>query len=374
MAVSPAETGNTPGSFPTNYNLILERVNAVDAAAYGKTRNFIDGSVTRLSPYISRGVISTCMVMKHIQAQGYPWYKIEKFIQELAWRDYWQQIWIVKGDQINHDLKREQTDVEHHQIPRSLLDATTGIKAIDRSIRQYYNDGYLHNHIRMYIASIACNVGKSHWKTPARWMFYHLIDGDWASNALSWQWVAGSNASKKYIANQANINRYCSTKQRGTFMDVSYDILSSMPVPTELREHTALELTTDLPKTEPLGINPNLPLHIYNYYNLDPEWRAAEQSNRVLLLEPTLFQAYPISSNAMRFMLALAENINGIQIYVGEFDQLIKDTGIKTVYYKEHPLNNHYTGTEDARDWMFPVKGYFPSFFGFWKRCKQHLP
>ena len=373
MALFSTDTGHSSDVFPTDYNQILQRLDAVDPVAYSRTRNFLDGSVTRLSPYISRGVISTHLVMKHLQMQKYPWYKIEKLLQELAWRDYWQQIWIAKGDQINYDLKHKQADVEHHQIPQSIVDAATGIRAIDHSIQRYYNDGYLHNHIRMYIASITCNVGKSHWKTPARWMYYHLIDADWASNALSWQWVAGSNASKKYIANQANINRYCLTRQRGTFLDMSYDVLPTMSVPNVLLDLTTPDLQTSLPNTEPLDINPSLPLLIYNYYNLDPNWRATEEYNRVLLLEPSHFETYPISSNAMNFMLSLANNVPKIQIFAGEFSELIKATAISLVYFKEHPLNNHYKGIEDQRDWMFPVKGYFPSFFGFWKRCKQNL-
>ena len=54
----------------------------------------------------------------------------------------------------------------------------------------------------MYIASIICNTAKCHWKIPAKWFYYHLKDGDWGSNALSWQWVCGTNSGKKYYANQ----------------------------------------------------------------------------------------------------------------------------------------------------------------------------
>jgi deoxyribodipyrimidine photo-lyase len=69
----------------------------------------------------------------------------------------------------------------------------------------------------MYIASLACNVAQSQWRIPAKWMYYHLLDADWASNALSWQWVAGTNSNKKYFANQNNINKYCFTKANEYF-------------------------------------------------------------------------------------------------------------------------------------------------------------
>mgnify|MGYP000380202181 CR=1 FL=1 len=128
-----------------------------------------------------------------------------------------------KENEINFDLKNKQLKVSNTAISKSILEANTGIKAIDTAITSFYNNGYLHNHLRMYIASLACNVAQSHWNFPAKWMYYHLLDADWASNALSWQWVAGTNSNKKYIANQDNINKYCHTKQSNTFLDISYD-------------------------------------------------------------------------------------------------------------------------------------------------------
>ena len=226
--------------FTTDYQQIIAQLDQVDPVAYGKTRNFVDGAVTRLSPYISRGVISTKMVMNHVLSLGHEPSKIEKFLQELAWRDYWQQIWIAKGDAINEDLKHPQSNVDNEQLSVNLQKGATRIDAIDQSIQELYRHGYLHNHVRMYIAAIACNMAKSHWKIPAQWMYYHLIDGDWASNALSWQWVSGANSNKKYVANQENINRYCHTDQKGTFLDCPYADFEHMSIPALLQD-------TDLP-------------------------------------------------------------------------------------------------------------------------------
>ena len=52
--------------FPTTYNEITQRINAIDPVKYGNTRNFVDGAVTYLSPYISRGVITTQYVFSEI--------------------------------------------------------------------------------------------------------------------------------------------------------------------------------------------------------------------------------------------------------------------------------------------------------------------
>lgn len=361
--------------FSTDLDYILAAVDAVDPIRYGPTRNYVDGAVSKLSPYISRGVISTKFVFKRMLERGFEPKSIEKFIQELAWRDYWQQVWIAKGEEINQDLRQPQEDVENEQMPKALIEANTGIEAIDQAIIEFYSTGYLHNHLRMYIAAIACNMGKSHWKIPAQWMYYHLLDGDWASNALSWQWVAGSNSNKKYVANQENINKYCYSQQKGTFLDVPYEAFTSFEIPDELKTLCQPSLSLEFPKSdENLLIDKALPTLIYNWYNLDPRWYADISANRILLLEPKHFDAYPISAKSFDFMLNLAkDNIPGMQVFVGDFEELQKKYQSTEIHFKEHPLNRHYAGIEEPRDWMFEVKGYYRSFFAFWKKIKKQL-
>ncbi|WP_186755813.1 FAD-binding domain-containing protein [Echinicola salinicaeni] len=358
--------------FPTEYNQIIHRLDQVDPIAYGRSRNFLDGAVTHLSPYLSRGVISTKQVMEHVLGKGYEPSQITKFLQELAWRDYWQQIWITKGDAINKDLKQVQSPVQNHKMPKAIIEGNTGIEVVDRQVEEFYATGYLHNHVRMYLAAMACNMGQSHWKIPAKWMYYHLLDGDWASNALSWQWVVGSNSHKKYLANQENINRYCHSTQRGTFLDRSYEELAEMDIPERLIPTALPDLTVSLPDAKDLDLDPKKPTLIYNFYNLDPLWRKEMDANRILLLEPSHFDQYPVAPKTIDFILKLAENIEGLQVMVGEFLELETKYSLEKIFYKEHPLNRHYTGTEDIRDWMFSVKGYYPSFFAFWKKCQKH--
>lgn len=359
--------------FPTDYNSILEQLDQFDPLPYAKTRNYGDGGVSKLSPYISRGVISTQQVFEQLKAKNYSFSSIEKFVQELAWRDYWQQVWISKGDAINEDLRHTQADVLHKEIPEALVQAKTGIEVVDQAISQLEGTGYMHNHMRMYVATIACNQGKSHWLTPARWMFYHLLDADWASNALSWQWVAGSNANKKYIANQENINKYFHSNQQGTFLDNTYEEIATMSCPDILKETISPELKVHLPQSEEIQIDPQLPTCIYNEYNLDPQWRQDEQVNRVLLFEPSRFEQYPMSPQTIEFIINLSKNINGIQVYVGSFNSLVESYKLDEIIYKEHPLNQHYQGIVDGRDWLSSVTGYYPSFFKFWNKCKKEI-
>jgi deoxyribodipyrimidine photo-lyase len=353
---------------------ITARTEGIKPLNYVRNRNFIDGDITYLSPYISRGVISTKIVMSSLIKRGYQLNQIEKLVQELAWRDYFQQNWIALKESINEDIKQQQKPVNNHFIPTAIVDATTGIKAIDEQIKEFYKTGYLHNHLRMYIASVTSNIANSHWKTPAKWMYYHLLDGDWGSNAASWQWVAGTNSNKKYIANQENINKYCYSSQKDSFLDISYEELAKLKTPVNLEKTTNPQLETPLPKTKELVINQSIPTLLYTYYNLDPNWHKAEKVNRILILEPSVFKEYPVSQKCIDFMLDLSSNIKEIQVYIGEFNELYENIRHQKVFYKEHPLNSHFSGIQEDRDWMFSIKGYHGSFFSFWKKCKKEWP
>lgn len=365
-------------NFPTEYEKVLERVNTIDPIKYARTRNFINGQITYLSPYISRGVISTKEVMEKIIEKQYPYPAIEKIIQELAWREFFQRVWQSKGLQIWDDLKQDQQEVVHHQMITSIQKANTGIESIDFAINGLYEKGYMHNHSRMYLASITCNIGKAHWIESSRWMYYHLLDGDIASNNCSWQWLAGAFSSKKYYCNQENVNKYTFSKQQNTFLDKPYEQLVDMPIPDALQETTVLDLTTNLPKSNTPNIDTELPTLIYNSYNLDPIWRKLEKVNRVLLLEPSHFNQYPVSDKVIEFIIDLSKNIEGIQVYTGEIadiENLYKTNNTwenQKIISKEHPAFAYYPGIKDQRDWMFPeVNGFYPSFFGFWKKAER---
>jgi deoxyribodipyrimidine photo-lyase len=359
---------------PTRYEELLGMLDEIDPIRYASSRNYTDGAVTRLSPYISRGLFSTRQIAKSILNKKYRWQQVECLIKELAWRDYFQQVWRVLKNDINHDIKQTQQNVKHHDLPKVILEANTGITSIDTHIQSLYEHGYMHNHVRMYVASICCNIAQSHWLTPAQWMYYHLLDADWGSNALSWQWVSGSFSSKKYYANQENINRFTRSNQYQTFLDTDYEALEKMSVPLSLQHTTIFEARTPLPETPLPLFNPELPVYLYTFYNLDPLWDSQVKANRVLILEPSMFEQYPVKKESIDFMLSLSRNIVDIQVYTGEFAHLSAAFPQYTFHFKEHPLSAHFYGVEHSREWMFEeVKGYYPSFSAYWKKCQTHL-
>ncbi len=360
--------------FPLTYPAILDMVEKIQPGKYAQTRNYTNGAVSQLSPYISRGVISTKQVLDSILSRGYSIYESEKFIQQLAWREYYQRTWQHYEDYIFDDIKINYSGVQNRKISQNILAAKTGINVIDQAINEMIGKGYIHNHLRMYIASIISNIARSYWKLPSEWMYYHLLDGDLANNTLSWQWIAGSFSSKQYYCNQENINKYANSSQQNTFLDKSYEELTTSEIPHSLKETATIHLTTNLPNRRNIKIDSTLPLLIYNSYNLDPLWRSDMKANRVLILEPSHFKQYPVSNKVIDFIIGLSKNIKDIQIFTGEINEIPFLKDIQVIYSKEHPAFKHLPGNKDKRDWLFPdIEGQHNSFFSYWKKCLRQL-
>ena len=351
------------------YEKLVKKIKNFDVKKYSYSRNYIDGEVSRLSPYISRGFISTSQVFEILKINFSSIKEIEKFVQELAWRDYFQLIWNEKNVEVN---LKENISVNEIGIPSPILNAQTSIKAIDNEILNLYKNGYMHNHFRMYIASLICNFSNCHFLIPSKWMYFYLIDGDVGSNALNWQWVSGASRNKKYYFNQENLNKYSRVLQQNTFIDVDYSLLEEITTPESFTELTDFNLSCNLPNSDDFDLDNSKPLCIYNYYNTDPYWKKNLDCNRILLLEPSTFKKYPVCDKAIDFLLQLSHEILGIKIFTGEFSDLTKNFQ-NTIYYKQHPLNSNYRGVEDSRDWLSSVKGYHPSFFSFWNKAKKEL-
>ncbi len=215
-------------SFEPTLEAAHARLTAVNPDVYARTRNALDGAVTRLSPYITHGFLSLRAVYEAVHAR-YPVDAKHKFVFELGWRAYWHHVWAHLGDGIHQSIHTGLMPDESYQpdMPADVLEARTGIPAIDLAVRELYETGYLHNHARMWLASYLVHLRKVHWHAGAQWMLGHLLDGDVASNHLSWQWVAGTGSSKPYLFNAENVAKYAPAPWHspGTAIDSSYEAL-----------------------------------------------------------------------------------------------------------------------------------------------------
>ena len=206
----------------------LAQLEAVDPAAYARTRNHLDGAVTGLGPYVTHGFLSLPQVREHVVARHHL-RADHKLIFELAWREYFRHVWAHEDEGILTSLHEGPLpDAAYaRELPADLRQARTGVPTIDAAIRQLYATGTLHNHARMWLASYTVHLRKVHWRAGADWMLAHLLDGDLASNHLSWQWVAGTGSAKPYLFNADNVARYAPRgwHSPGTAVDRSYEEL-----------------------------------------------------------------------------------------------------------------------------------------------------
>lgn len=218
-----------------------QRLAAVNPARYGRSRNFLDGAVTRLSPYIRHGVLSLAevrdVVFQKLRAGGGR-EAGEKLINELGWRDFWQRVWRRLGDAIwdnQEPLKTGHSPASYtNELPTDIATSSTGLACMDAFAHELVSTGWLHNHARMWMAAYVVHWRRVRWQAGARWFLQHLLDGDPASNNLSWQWVASSFSHKPYVFNRANLERYaggtlcgrCDAAAQGTCpFDASYEAL-----------------------------------------------------------------------------------------------------------------------------------------------------
>ena len=187
---------------------------------YSKLRNFDFGpsnrsNVSCLSPYITHGIINELEVINK-SLKKFSFAKNEKFVQEVLWRVYWKgwlelrpDVWsdyLIELDKIKKEFKNNQ----------SYLDATEGKTNVDcfnQWVIELKESNYLHNHTRMWFASIWIFTLELPWQLGAEFFMQHLYDGDAASNTLGWRWVAGiQTQGKHYLASEWNINKFTNNR------------------------------------------------------------------------------------------------------------------------------------------------------------------
>ena len=183
---------------------------------YSKSRNFDYGpekrsNISCLSPYITHGVINEQEVIDAC-LKKYSFIKNEKFIQEVLWRIYWKG-WLelrpkVYSDFIK-DLKKIKNDFKENKNYLNALEGKTNIECFNYWVNELKSYNYLHNHTRMWFASIWIFTLGLPWQLGAEFFMKYLYDGDAASNTLGWRWVAGiQTKGKQYLASEWNIKKF----------------------------------------------------------------------------------------------------------------------------------------------------------------------
>jgi len=379
--------------FEYKYEKILEKLDGFDPRNYKKTRNFLNGNVSLLSPYVTAGVFSQRFIVERL-LKKFDILELKDFIFELAWREFFYSVWECKGDRIFEDLKNSQEGIFGVGVSKSVLEANTGVKSLDVEIARLIETGYMHNHARMWTASVVCNYAGSPWIDGAKWMYYYLLDGDLASNTLSWQWVCGAFSSKQYWFNQDNVNKYSEFEQKGTFADRAYKDFPLDYVPKVLEDKEVLALKTEYPNldesyefefngedlsvmiesSEALELKESK-IYLVHPWDFDIATINDFDGDKVLLIDRKFFEEFAVSKQRLDFYFALSTNIPGIKICITEFEDFYKKFSDKELHFKNHPMLKHWKGNARNAIKMFPmlVGKEFSSFFGFWKKAEKNL-
>lgn len=212
-SLSPGLSGEDVDVSPIRGGLQMARHNleCLNPDKYGATRNHLNGAVTKLSPFIRHGVIAAVDVRDYALEISDP-KEAEKFVQQLAWREYWHLLYAEAPDMIWRDVEDYKTGFSASDyadtLPDDIATGQTGIACIDKFIHELLTTGYIHNHARLYLAGYICHWRRVKWQAGARWFLTHLLDGDPASNNLSWQWVASTFSHKPYYFNLDNVAKF----------------------------------------------------------------------------------------------------------------------------------------------------------------------
>jgi deoxyribodipyrimidine photo-lyase len=178
------------------------------AGYYARDRNHVKPghpSVSRLGPAIRHRLITEDEVVAAVLG-AHPFGRVEKFVQEVYWRRYWKS-WLALRPEVWSDFLAAAA--EDAPRVRRIAEGQSGNAVIDHFANELVTTGYLHNHARMWFAAWWVHQARLPWQAGAAFFFRHLLDGDPASNTLSWRWVAGlQTPGKTYLARRSNLEKY----------------------------------------------------------------------------------------------------------------------------------------------------------------------
>ncbi len=314
----------------------LRRLSNIKPVTYSKNRNFLNGDVTQLSPYIRHGCISIAEAIKATKEKASS--GAEKLLFEFAWRDYWRKVWYLNGYAIDSDMEPPKVELKRGLLSQDIKDATTGLVCIDHFVQTLKHTGYLHNHARMWLASYMVHWRGLDWKASADWMFKMLLDGDRASNNLSWQWVASTFGSKPYFFNKENLSKYsenqfCQHCKAQCPFDKTYEALSEQlfkPTTAPAKIYKKVELPAYQKK---LGA---ATVVLFHDEMLSPENPLYDtQHQKVFIFDPIILDDWAISR--LQFIADCLAEMPDIEVWVGNTVEVLNALNVKNIVTQNTP-------------------------------------
>jgi len=358
---------------------LLEIFIKKDIVNYSSKRNYdfspIDrNNVSCLSPYISHRLIDEYEISKKVLSK-HPYQKVEKYIQEIYWRIYWKG-WLELRPKVWSDFIEDLNTIEENKNYHQAINGESNIECFNDWVKEIKEYNYLHNHVRMWFASIWIFSLNLPWQKGAEFFMKHLFDGDAASNTLSWRWVAGlQTKGKHYLAQTWNINKFQTKKYQ------NLELRESAPPLIDNREYkiSPIDIKKSNNKKNYLIAfendlsEKNLKIKYYKKIYLvllENNYRSIKLDSKVLKYKKNIMvdKLNTISDNLeiidetkIENLLENLKNFDIVYPSIGENMSFIKKIIV------EKNLNiNFITREEDLFCWKFSNKGYF--------NFKSHIP
>jgi len=343
-----------------------------DIINYSSKRNYDFGPVERknvscLSPYISHRLINEYEITKKV-LNKHPYLKVEKYIQEIYWRIYWKG-WLELRPEVWSDFVEDLNIIEESENYYQAINGQTKIECFNDWVKEIKEYNYLHNHARMWFASIWIFTLGLPWQKGAEFFMKHLLDGDAATNTLSWRWVGGlQTKGKHYLAQSWNISKFLNKQYPNIELrenapplidDREYRISPIEIQKNNIGNNYLIVFENDL-SIEKLKIKDYKKIY---FVLLDNKSRSLKLDSKVLNYKKNVMknQLSKIDDN---FELINEIRIEELMENLKDFDVVYPSIGenmsflTKTV--KEKKLNlNFITRDEDIFCWNFSNKGYF---------------
>ena len=340
---------------------------------YSRDRNYDFGpdnrnNISLLSPYISHRTLFEYDIVKSC-LKKYKVDKVEKFIQEIFWRVYWKG-WLELRPEVWTDFCDSYLSIEQSKFYKKALDGNTGIRCFDEWVNELKEYNYLHNHSRMWFASIWIFTLKLPWQLGAAFFMEHLYDGDPASNTLSWRWVAGiQTRGKHYLARSSNISKFTNQRFQYTqlttdaepiFEDKNFELKRLDYKNSETRHENLIIFESNL-NTQELSELSEKYKTVY-FVLIDNYSRKIKLSHKVMSFKASLVKnvselisnAKIINLEELEILLSKNPKIDVIYPFVGENLDILNRLSVKL----ESQLNFKYKN-QDLYSWQFSNKGFF---------------
>ena len=335
---------------------------------YSSKRNYDFGPKSRentsnLSKYISHRIINEYDLVREILSQ-YNLQKVDKFIQEVFWRVYWKG-WLEHRPDVWRDFVDSDPTYSEEEYKKA-INGETGIECFDDWVKELKSENYLHNHTRMWFASIWIFTLNLPWELGARFFMKYLFDGDAASNTLSWRWVAGiQTQGKNYLARESNIRKFTNQRYMNTSLNENALPLENPKIyfPQDVRHVRTTQKYKNLVLFESdLNVNERYSF-FKNYENiflilLDNKNRNIKLDEKVLNFKRTLQEAFASEiSNSQIIDEDTFVSLNA------QFDVLYPSIG-ENMDFLDREFKDidklHFIGLkEDIYCWQFSKKGFF---------------